>query len=151
MKLPVPKGQPINIAKIYNPVDPKNLVNRKPKKIEDLVELSEQNPKIMDAINQFIAQKVQFSIHDFGISGYTELGDILFDEIAQRDLVLSHIANTLPVFNPSLSSPVFLPEMFTSNGYPFKFEVIGQQTARPVFLLYFSGERTRAGRVPICS
>jgi hypothetical protein len=111
MKLPVPKGQKIDITKIYNPVDPKNLVNRKPKKIEDLVELSEQNPKIMDAINQFIAQKVQFSIHDFGISGYTELGDILFDEIAQRDLVLSHIANTLPVFNPSLSSPVFLADV----------------------------------------
>ena len=111
MKLKVPKGQKIDITKIYNPVDAKNLVNRKPKKITDLIALAEQNPKIMEEINQLIAQNVQFSINDFGVSGYTELGDILFDEIAQRDLVLTHIANTLPNFNPSLTSPAFLADV----------------------------------------
>jgi hypothetical protein len=65
----------------------------------------------MEEINQLIAQNVQFSIKDFGVSGYTELGDILFDEIAQRDLVLPHIANTLPNFTPALTSPAFLADV----------------------------------------
>jgi len=111
MKLTVPKGQKIDVSKIYNPVDPKNLVNRKPKKIGDLVELSEQNPKIMDAINQLIALNVQFSTKDFGVSGYTALKDYLFDGIAQRHIVLTHIGNTLPVFNPSLTSPAFVADV----------------------------------------
>lgn len=110
-KLPVPKGMSVNISKIYNPVDPKNLVKRKPKKITDLIELAEQNPKIMDAINQMIAQNVQFSVTDFGVSGYTVLDDFLFDEIAQRDLILTHISNTLPIFNPSLTSPAFVADV----------------------------------------
>jgi hypothetical protein len=111
MRLKVPKGQTIDITKIYNPVDSKNLTQRKPKKITDLVELAEQNPKIMTEINQLIAQDTQFSTKDFGVSGYTALNDYLFDEIAQRDLVLTHIGNTLPVFNPSLASPAFVADV----------------------------------------
>jgi hypothetical protein len=111
VKLKVPKGQKIDVTKIYNPVDPKNMVKRKPKKITDLITLVEQNPKIMNAINQLIAQGKQFSVNDFGVSGYTKLKDYLFDEIAQRDLVLQHISNTLPVFNPSLTSPAFVAEV----------------------------------------
>ena len=111
MKLKVPKGQKIDVSKIYNPVESKNLIQRKPKKITDLIELAEQNPKIMTELNQHKAQGKQFSIKDFGVSGYTKLGDYLFDEIAQRDLVLTHISNTLPVFNPSLTSPAFVADV----------------------------------------
>lgn len=111
MKLKVPKGQHIDVSKIYNPVDPKNLNKRKPKKITDLINLAEQNPKVMTAINELIAQNKRFSIKDFGVSGYTKLKDMLFDEIAQRDLVLTHLSNTLPVFNPSLTSPAFMADV----------------------------------------
>jgi hypothetical protein len=111
MKLKVPKGQPVDVSKIYNPVDPKNLTQRKPKKINDLVDLAEQNPKIMAEINQLIAQNKKFSTNDFGVSGYTKLKDMLFDEIAQRDLVLPHISTTLPSFNPSLTSPAFMADV----------------------------------------
>jgi hypothetical protein len=111
VKLKVPKGQKIDITKIYNPVDSKNLVQRKPKKITDLIALAEQNPKIMTEINQLKAQGVQFSTKDFGVSGYTALKDYLFDEIAQRDLILTHISNILPVFNPSLTSPAFVADV----------------------------------------
>jgi hypothetical protein len=111
VKLKTPKGQKIDVSKIYNPVEAKNLVQRKPKKITDLIELAEQNPKIMTELNQHKAQGKQFSIKDFGVSGYTKLGDYLFDEIAQRDLVLSHISNTLPVFNPALTSPAFVADV----------------------------------------
>jgi len=109
--LVIPKGVPVNVSKIHNPVDPKNLVNRKPKKITDLVQLAEQNPSVMASINQLIAQKKQFSLKDFGVSGYTVLRDVVFDEIVQRDLLLSHVANTLKVFDPSLTSPVFLADV----------------------------------------
>lgn len=111
MKLKVPKGQKIDVTKIYNPVASNNLSNRKPKKITDLIELAEQNPKIVSELNQLKAQGVKFSTGDFGISGYTALKDFLFDEIAQRDLVLTHISNTLPVFNPSLTSPAFVADV----------------------------------------
>jgi hypothetical protein len=111
MKLKVPKGQTVNISKIYNAVDNKNLKQRKPKKITSLVDSAEQNKQIMDAINSLKAQNVQFSINDFGKSGYVTIGDVLFDEIAQRDLLLDHIAKIITVFNPSLSSPVFLADV----------------------------------------
>jgi hypothetical protein len=65
----------------------------------------------MAELNQLIAQGKEFSIKDFGVSGYVKLGDMLFDEIAQRDLVLSHISNTLPVFSPSLTSPAFMADV----------------------------------------
>jgi hypothetical protein len=86
MKLKTPKGLPVNVSKIYNPVDPKNMTKRKPKKITDLIQLAEQNPKVMSAINQLIAQNKKFSLKDFGVSGQTKLSEFLFDEIAQRDL-----------------------------------------------------------------
>jgi hypothetical protein len=108
MKLAVPKGKHTDVSKIYNPVDPKNFSRRKPKKLPDLIDLAEQNPKIMAEINQLKARQIKFSINAFGVSGYTKLKDVLFDEIAQRDLVLTHISNTLPVFNPSLTSPAFI-------------------------------------------
>jgi hypothetical protein len=119
MKLNVPKGQYVDISKIYNPVDPKNLSKRKPKKITDLVALAEQNPKVMTAINELIAQNKRFSTKDFGVSGYTKLKDMLFDEIAQRDLVLTHISTTLPVFNPSLTSPAFIADV---NGDQYNYD-----------------------------
>ena len=56
MKLKVPKGQKIDVSKIYNPVESKNLIQRKPKKITDLIELAEQNPKIMTELNQHKAR-----------------------------------------------------------------------------------------------
>ena len=121
MKLTVPKGKHVDVSKIYNPVDPKNFSRRKPKKLPDLIDLAEQNPKIMEAINQLKAQQIKFSTHDFGVSGYTKLKDILFDEIAQRDLVLTHIANTLPVFNPSLTSPAFIANV---NGDKYNFDTM---------------------------
>jgi len=111
MKLKIPKGQAVNISKIYNAVDNKNLKQRKPKKINSLIDLAEQNKQIMDAINNLKAQNVQFSINDFGKSGYVTIGDVLFDEIAQRDLLLDHIAKIITVFNPSLTSPVFLADV----------------------------------------
>ena len=111
MKLKIPKGQAVNISKIYNAVDNKNLKQRKPKKITSLIYLAEQNKQIMDAINNLKAQNVQFSINDFGKSGYVTIGDVLFDEIAQRDLLLDHIAKIITVFNPSLTSPVFLADV----------------------------------------
>ena len=111
MKLKIPKGQAVNISKIYNAVDNKNLKQRKPKKITSLIDLAEQNKQIMDAINNLKAQNVQFSINDFGKSGYVTIGDVLFDEIAQRDLLLDHIAKIITVFNPSLTSPVFLADV----------------------------------------
>jgi len=111
MKLKIPKGQAVNISKIYNAVDNKNLKQRKPKKITSLIDLAEQNKQIIDAINNLKAQNVQFSINDFGKSGYVTIGDVLFDEIAQRDLLLDHIAKIITVFNPSLTSPVFLADV----------------------------------------
>ena len=39
----------------------------------------------------------------------------------------------------------------TSNGYPFRWLVIGQQRASPTFRLYASGERIKTGRRPACS
>jgi hypothetical protein len=106
----------VNISKIYNPVAPANLVNRKPKKINDLVHLAEQNPGVMASINQLKAQKKQFSLGAFGISGRTKLSDVVFDETVQRDLVLSHVANTLKAFEPSLTSPVFIADV-NGTGY----------------------------------
>jgi hypothetical protein len=110
-KLVTPKGVFVNISKIHNPVDPKNLVKRKPKKITDLVQLAEQNSSVMASINQLKAQKKQFSLSAFGISGRTKLSSVVFDEIVQRDLVLPHIAKTLKVFDPSLTSPVFIADV----------------------------------------
>ena len=118
-KLATPKGIAINISKIYNPVDRKNMEKRKPKKITDLIDLAEQNPKVMSAINQLIAQGVQFSVNDFGVSGYTKLKDFLFDEIAQRDLVMTHISGTLPVFTPTLTSPAFVADV---NGDKYNYD-----------------------------
>jgi len=115
-KLVTPKGVSVNISKIYNPVAPANLVNRKPKKINDLVHLAEQNPGVMASINQLKAQKKQFSLGAFGISGRTKLSDVVFDETVQRDLVLSHVANTLKAFEPSLTSPVFIADV-NGTGY----------------------------------
>ena len=111
MKLKIPKGLKIDITKIYNPVDSTNLVNRKPKKITDMIKLAEQNPKIMSEINKYKAQGKQFSTKDFGVPGYIKLNDFLFDEIAQRELVVPHIANILPVFSPSLTSPAFVADV----------------------------------------
>jgi len=120
-KLPVPKGIAVNISKIYNPLDPKNLGKRKPKKIDELIAEAEKDPKVMAAINQMKAQNIQFSINDFGKSGYTEIGDILFDEIAQRDLVLSHCGNILSQFKPSLSSPAFIADV---NGDQYNYDTM---------------------------
>jgi hypothetical protein len=119
LKLSIPKGIAINISKIYNPVDAKNMKQRKPKKITDLVALAEQNSKIMNAINDLIAKGVTFSLSDFGISGYTKLKDFLFDEIAQRDLILKHIGDTLPVYTPTLTSPAFVAEV---NGDKYNYD-----------------------------
>lgn len=109
-KLPIPKGHAIDISKIYNPVDPKNMKKRKPKKITDLVSDAEQNIKIMNAINDKKAKGIKFSLSDFGIPGYTELGDILFDEVAQREINLPHVGNIITKFSPSLTSPAFLAD-----------------------------------------
>jgi hypothetical protein len=119
LKLPIPKGIAVNISKIYNPVDPKNMKQRKPKKITDLVALAEQNGKIMDAINDMIAKGIQFSLSDFGISGYTQLKEFLFDEIAQRDLILKHIGDTLPKYTPTLTSPAFVADV---NGDKYNYD-----------------------------
>jgi hypothetical protein len=119
MKLKTPKGLPVNVSKIYNPVDPKNMTKRKPKKITDLIQLAEQNPKVMSAINQLIAQNKKFSLKDFGVSGQTKLSEFLFDEIAQRDLVIGHLSNTLPVYNPSLTSPAFVADV---NGDKYNYD-----------------------------
>lgn len=118
-KLTVPKGIAININKIYNPVDPKNMKQRKPKKITDLVALAEQNGKIMEAINDMIAKDIQFSLSDFGISGYTQLKEYLFDEIDQRDLILKHIGDTLPKYTPTLTSPAFVADV---NGDKYNYD-----------------------------
>jgi len=119
LKLPIPKGIAVNISKIYNPVDPKNMKQRKPKKITDLVALAEQNKTIMEGINKLKATGVKFSTADFGISGYTKLKDFLFDEIAQRDLILSHIGKIIPDFNPSLTSPAFVADV---NGDKYNYD-----------------------------
>jgi len=119
LKLPIPKGIAININKIYNPVDPKNMKQRKPKKITDLVALAEQDRKIMDAINDLLAKGVSFSLKDFGVSGYTNLEDFLFDEIAQRDLILKHIGDTLPKYTPTLTSPAFVADV---NGDKYNYD-----------------------------
>lgn len=119
LKLPIPKGISINVGKIYNPVDPKNMKQRKPKKIEDLVALAEQNSKIMDAINDLIAKGITFSLSEFGVSGYTALKDFLFDEIAQRDLILKHIGDTLPKYTPTLTSPAFVADV---NGDKYNYD-----------------------------
>ena len=120
-KLTTPKGVAINVSKIYNPVDTKNMKQRKPKKITDLVALAEQNPKIMTAINTLIAQNKMFDLNDFCKSGYTALEDFLFDEIAQRDLVLPHIANILPSYNESLTSPAFVADV---NGDQYNYDTM---------------------------
>jgi len=47
------------------------------------------------------------------------------------------------IFNPS--------GINTSNGYPLIWLVIGQRIANPTLLLYDSGDKTNAGRRPVCS
>ena len=110
-KLPVPKGMTINISKIYNPVDPKNLVNRKPKTIEETVDLLEQNPKIMAILHQKKAQGIKYSASKFGYSSSTPIRDIVFDSIAQREINQGHIASTLENYDECLTSPVYLADV----------------------------------------
>lgn len=119
LKLPIPKGIAVNVSKIYNPVDPKNMKQRKPKKITDLVALAEQNSKIMDAINDMLAKGIKFSLSEFGISGQTNLEDYLFDEIAQREIILKHIGDILPNYTPSLTSPAFVADV---NGDKYNYD-----------------------------
>lgn len=103
----VPVGQSIDIAKIKNPLDNKRLKNSKPKSLAQSVSELEQNPIVINVINQLKSQGKRFNPNKIGKPVKLKIGRATFLEETQRLVIPRHIADIMENCQEELLSPAF--------------------------------------------